>query len=97
MLKDECDVALGRHLVRYHAPLDHHIAAIGPLQAGNQSQRRGLSRAGRAQQHDKFAVRDGKRKATDRFDRAEALADIYQRDFSHGFLLRKATNAAPAR
>src|ERR1700730_6402022 len=97
LLKHERDVAFGRHFVRYDAPLDHHVAAIGPLQAGDQTQRRRLSRTGRAQQHDKFAVREGERKATDRLDGAVALADIYERDLSHGTLLHKALRAAPVR
>ena len=69
LLKYERDVAFGRHFLRYDAPLDHHIASIRPLQTGDQAQRRGLSGTGRTKQHDKFAVRDGERKAADRFDR----------------------------
>src|ERR1700676_3039157 len=97
LLKYERDVAFGRHFVRYNAPLDHNIASIRPLQAGDQTQRRSLSSAGRAKQYYKFAVRDGERKATDRLDRAIALADFYERDLSHSNLLHKAMNSAPGR
>src|SRR5260370_36955582 len=76
LLKYERDVALGRHFVRHDAPLDHHIAAIGSLQAGNQTQRRRLSGTGRAKQHDKFTVRDRERKTTDRLDGPVTLADL---------------------
>src|ERR1700737_55738 len=97
LLEHEGDVAFGRHLVRYNAPLDQHIASIGPLQAGDQTQRRWLSSAGGAKQHEKFTVGDGERKATDRLDGAIALADACKCDLSHGFLLHQVMNATPVR
>src|SRR6266480_6982991 len=95
LLKYERDVAFGRHFVRYSASLDQHIAAIGSLQAGDQTQRRGLSSTGRAKQHNKLTVRDGERKVTDGLDCAVALADSHQCDLSHAFLPHKAPRAAP--
>src|SRR5258708_30561942 len=97
LLKYERDVAFGRRFVGNNAPLDQHIAGIGPLQAGDQTQRRGLSSAGGAKQHNEFTVRNRQRKTADGLDRAIALADVYQRDFSHGLLLHKAMNAGPLR
>src|SRR6266404_409556 len=97
LLKHERDVAFGRHFVRHNAPLDHDIAAIGLLQAGDQTQRRRLSSTGRAKQHDKFTVRDEERKTTDSLDGAVALADFYKCDLSHGILPHKAPMAAPVR
>ena len=64
---------------------------------GDQAQRRGLSRTCWTKQHDKFTVRDRERKTTDRLDGAEALADIYERDLSHGHLLHEARKTTPAR
>src|SRR5882757_2434313 len=90
LLKDERNVAFGWDFLRYDATLDHHIALIRPLQAGDQTQRRRLPGTGRAKQHDKFTVRDRERKATNRFHGTEALADIEQCDLSHG-VLHKAT------
>src|SRR5882757_326619 len=95
LLKHERDVAVGRHLVSDDPPLDHHIAAIGLLEARDQTQRRRLSRTGRAKQHDEFPVRDRERKMTDGLDRPKALADIHQRDLSHGTLPRQAPKPAP--
>src|SRR6266851_3082741 len=97
LLKHEGDVAFGRHLVRYNAPLDQHVASIGPLQAGDQTQRRCLSSTGWAKQHEKFTVGDGERKAPDRLHGAIAPADVHKCDLSHGFLLRKAMNATLVR
>src|SRR3981081_3842982 len=97
LLKPEGDVAFGRHLVRYDAPLDQHIASIGPLQTGDQTQRRCLSGTGWAKQHEKLTDSEGERKAADRLHGAIALADVYKCDLSHGFLLRKAMNATPVR
>src|ERR1700745_2173796 len=97
LLKYERDIALRRHFLGYDAPLDHHIASIRPLQAGDQTQCRGLSRTGRAEQHDKFTVRDGEREIADCFDSAIALADFKKSDLSHGFLLHKVRKEAPVR
>src|SRR5207249_6134911 len=97
LLKDECDVAFGRHFLRYDAALNNHIAVIRTLQARDQTQRRRLSSTGRAKQHNKFTVRDGERKTTNRFDGAVALAYVYECDLSHGVLPRKAPRAAPVR
>ena len=64
LLKDESDIARSRRIARDVAAVDGDRACVGTLETGNQAQRRCLTGAARAQQHDKLAVID--RQATGR-------------------------------
>ena len=86
LLEHEGDVALGRHLPGDVPAADHHAAMIGPLQPCDQPQCGGLAGAGRSKQHDEFAVSNRERKTAHCIHRAKALADINERDISHGAL-----------
>ena len=59
LLEDEGDVAAGRRHAGHVAAADRHAAGIRRLEPGDEPQRRRLAGAGRAEQHDEFAVRDG--------------------------------------
>ena len=54
LLKYKRNIALRWDFVRHHAAMNDHGAPIGTLQAGDQAQRRRLSRASGAKQHDKL-------------------------------------------
>src|SRR4029077_14211218 len=86
LLKDECKVARGGRLVRDDAAPDRHSPCIRLLEPGNQAKRRRFAGAGRAEQHDEFAVRNRKRKVGHRRDSAKAFGDTIEDHFSHAVL-----------
>src|SRR5579871_1076730 len=83
LLEDEGHVALGWGRLGHVASGDMDTAAIGLLQSGDETERRGLAGTGRAQKHDEFAVCDVERKLRHRLEVAEALGDTREHDLSH--------------
>ena len=53
------------------------------LEAGDAAQRRGLAAAGRAEQDDELAVREGERDAVDGGDVAEGHPQVVEPDLRH--------------
>ncbi len=86
LLEHERHVAQRRRLVRCIAVADHDRAGIGLFEPGDQPQQRRLAGAGRSQQHDELAVRNGDAQVLDRLDGAEAFGDAVDKNFSHDFL-----------
>ena len=84
MLEDESRVALGRRQSRRIAAANADRAAVWPFQPGDQPQCRRLARAGRAEQHDEFAVLDLQVETADSDGLAEALGHTLDMDVSHG-------------
>ena len=60
-----------------------HPARVRHLQPRDQPERRRLARAGRPEQHEELAVRDGQRQPVERLLPDEALADAMEPDLSH--------------
>ena len=75
MLEDEGDVARGRRQRRRIAAGDMDRARIGPLQPGDQAQRRRLAGPGRPEQHDELAVGDVQVEIVDGHVLAERFGD----------------------
>jgi hypothetical protein len=71
-------------------------AAIRPLEARDQPQRRSLSRTRRAEQHYELAIGDHQVQRRYRLMLLEALGDAAQLDLSHALLPRTAQSRAPA-
>ena len=84
LLEDHRDVALRRGEAGHRAAADQDLAAVGAVEAGDQAQRRGLAGAGRAEQDDEGAVRDGHRHVVEGGVGAEGLGDVGEDDLSHG-------------
>ena len=83
LLEHERHVAQCGRVPRRVAAVDGDHAGIGLLQAGDEPQKRGLAGAGRTEQHDEIAARNGETHIFRRFDFPEALGDAVDDDFSH--------------
>jgi hypothetical protein len=64
----------------HHAAADRHAPRVGPLEAGDHPQQRGLPRAARAEQRHEAAVLDAQAGAVDRPQGAERLAEAASLD-----------------
>src|SRR4029079_952979 len=63
--------------------VDRNRARVGTFQAGNRSNRRGFAAPAWAKKHTHPTIVNREREVADRFDGAEALADVTQGDVSH--------------
>jgi hypothetical protein len=75
LLEDERGIASRGRLSCHIASLEAQDTRVGPLEAGNETQCRGLARAGRSQQYQELAVADFERQFGHRHGRTEALGD----------------------
>src|SRR5262249_14516140 len=82
-LEHHGDIAILRIEIVDAAIADVDLAAARLLQAGHQAQERRLAAAGRADQHQEFAVGDGKVEALEHGARAEVLAQRLDADGGH--------------
>ncbi len=82
-LKHHRQAALRRIDVVGPRAVDHQIAAVDFLQAGDHAQKRGLAAAGRADEDDEFAVVHIKVDALDDFKGAVGLTGVAECEISH--------------
>ena len=60
--------------------VDDHPADVGPLEAGEHAQRRGLAAARRTEQRHELTGLDVEREAVERLGRAEAPREVLEHD-----------------
>ena len=70
-LEHHAEAAVARLEIVDHAPIDADFARARILEAGDHAQRGGLAAAGRADEHDEFAVLDGEADVAHRDDGAD--------------------------
>ncbi|MNY17149.1 hypothetical protein D3C86_1504490 [compost metagenome] len=87
VLKHHGDVALTRREPVDDTVADPHLAVGNAFQPRDHAQRRGFAAAGRADEHDEFAIVDFKVDALDDAKRTVTLVQLAQADRSHIFLL----------
>ena len=88
MLKHRVDVALERRERRDRRARHQDLARGRRLEAGDHPERRGLARAGGAEQRQELARRDVQRQVVDRCEVAEPLREVVQLEDrrGHGYL-----------
>ena len=84
VLEDRVDVPLVGRTVRDVGAAELDATLVGPLEAGDQPQRRRLAGAGRAQQREELAGGDLEIDPVDRDDVAVRLADALEPDIDLG-------------
>src|SRR5262245_46801077 len=93
LLKDKGDVPRSRRIAGNVAPVNEDRPDIGTFEARDQPKRCGLAGAARPQKHDELAIIDDERKVAHGVDFAKTLADMPQRDVSHGLRSRGSRTA----
>ena len=76
MLEHESDMALAGAVGQRVLAVERNFARIGPVEAGDDPQQRGLARPGRPEQRQQFAVTDPQVDMIERGKAAELLHDV---------------------
>ena len=76
VLEHEADMALAGAARQRILAVERHLAGIGPVEARDDPQQRGLAGAGRAEQRQQFAVADLQIDVVERGEGAELLDDV---------------------
>ena len=80
MLEHEADIALADAVRQRVLAVELHLALVGPFEARDDAQQRGLARAGRPEQRDQLARADVELDLLERGEVAEALGDVADGD-----------------
>ena len=76
MLEHEPDMTLAGAVGQRVLAIERNVARIGPVEAGDDPQQRGLARTGRPEQRQQFAIADPQVDMIERGKAAEFLHDV---------------------